>query len=166
MVYIFDVIFSFILLTALYMKAIDYQDSRYEVFSYGFISYKYTGGLLILVLIVEAVLAMCFIFGKYAIQASLFTALLFIFFVFAQLYKKHNKANNKCSCFGKVAWLNKMPITRNLILICFLMLRVPMAERSVDIRSSLIELLLIIVIIMLLDFVQTFVNSSERNLIL
>lgn len=79
MVYIFDVIFSFILLTALYMKAIDYQDSRYEVFSYGFISYKYTGGLLILVLIVEAVLAMCFIFGKYVIQASLFTALLFIF---------------------------------------------------------------------------------------
>lgn len=50
MVYVLDVGLAFILLTALYMKVIDYNNARYDIFSYGLIRFHYTGIILGVVL--------------------------------------------------------------------------------------------------------------------
>lgn len=91
MVYILDVGLSFILLTALYMKVIDYNNARYDIFSYGFIPFRFTKVILGVVLGIEGSLAEMFVLGKYITVASIGAALLFICFCFAQLYKRRKK---------------------------------------------------------------------------
>lgn len=164
MVYVLDVGLAFILLTALYMKVIDYNNARYDIFSYGIIRFHYTGVILGVVLGIEGSLAIMFVLGKYVMASSIGAVVLFTCFCFAQLYKKRKQGTSKCHCFGKIEWLNRMPLTRNICFIALAVIRAFLPERNDTIQTSLIFLLSIIIFILCMEFVQGIIKSKDKGM--
>lgn len=166
MTYTIEAVLSFILLAALYMKATDYHNARYDVFSYGLIPYDYSKVTVGIVLGIEGSLAACFITSKFTTAASIVAVVLFTCFSLALLYKRSKQGASSCSCFGNMTWLNRMPLTRNVILIILASARAFMPERNDTVQSNVTLLLLIILFILTIDIVLAFKKGSIQRMLI
>jgi len=160
-------IFAAIFFISFFGKVKNMQDSILMVKSYGVVPARLLKASTIALVMIECLLAVLFILGVYRWVRDVITIVLLLFFILIILIKRRKQEGSKsCSCIGEVAFINKYPVTRNIIFIVLLLTDLFTSSHSqLHEHSPLIVLTISIMIAMLSETLAkyTFVKGYMKH---
>nr|WP_275444576.1 MauE/DoxX family redox-associated membrane protein [Paenibacillus sp. ACRRX] len=114
-----DSLLAAVFFAAFYSKVSRIQDFQLSIGSYRLLKEKYLAAAARGVLTTEILLFVTFASGTASYVKESMAIVILAWFTFALLWKRR-RANDEaatCSCFGSNSWLNRYPLTRNLVLL-------------------------------------------------
>lgn len=147
--------FSFIFFVSFYFKARNIFNFSYEIKSYNIVPSSLAQVAAVTVIILEFLLAILYAFHVLNPYKEVATICLFIFFTIITYRKKRESGIESCNCFGKVSFLNKNPILRNIFFIVLSLVQIIISNQQRDIRHSLYLLLAYSIFIVIFDIWDT-----------
>lgn len=122
MTMVIDCLFATIFFISFIGKIKNMKDSILMVQSYGVVPFGLLKASTYLLVLFELLLAILFAAGVVREVRDVMTILLLIFFISVILIKRRSREDsNTCSCIGEVEFINKYPVTRNIILMLMLL---------------------------------------------
>jgi len=108
--------YAYIFLLSFFTKSVNQSSIQWEIASYRIVPNPLLKVTAALVLTIEIFLFLGFMIDP-LIDIAVFTAMaVLLAFSLLTLGRRIRNGDRSCSCFGNHRWLNKFPLTRNLIL--------------------------------------------------
>ncbi|WP_427181429.1 MauE/DoxX family redox-associated membrane protein [Paenibacillus sp. TC-CSREp1] len=148
---VIDYFFSFLFFVSFYFKARNMFNFSYEIKSYNVVPPSLAKLSAVAVVTLEFLLAIfyaCHVLNGYKEAATIG---LFLFFTIITYRKKREKGEESCNCFGKVHFLNKNPIVRNLFFIILSLIQIWLSNPERNINQSIYLLLGFSILILIFD---------------
>lgn len=151
-----DTIFATIFLISFIGKIRNMKESTLMVQSYGVVPTNLLRASTIALVTIEFLLVILFVSGVLRWARDVMTILLMLFFILIILVKRRNQKDSKaCSCIGDVEFINKYPITRNIIFIGILLTDIFVSSHHQPHEYSSWTVLMLSIIFTLLSEVLT-----------
>ncbi|MEK4439182.1 MauE/DoxX family redox-associated membrane protein [Paenibacillus sp. FSL K6-2862] len=148
---VIDYFFSFIFLISFYFKARNMFNFSYEIRSYNVVPPSMAKLSAAAVVTLEFLLAIFYAFHVLHVYKEGITIGLFLFFTIVTYRKKREKGEESCNCFGKVRFLNKNPIVRNISFIVLSIIQLWLSNPQRDTSQSIYLLLAFSICIVIFD---------------
>ena len=160
-IFLLDLVLGVLFLAAFYFKLNGFRDFELSIQSYRVLPLSLIRAAAILLLVFEFCLFISFASGQALYYKELGAiGLLLAFTIFlARKRRLDDEQGSACSCFGSIGFLNRYPVSRNLILIglcagkCLLPAAVLSAQASL--WQFIIHSVLMGSALLLVDYVQT-----------
>ncbi|KQO10864.1 MauE/DoxX family redox-associated membrane protein [Paenibacillus sp. Leaf72] len=160
LLYTANIIIAVSFLLAFNSKLRNIFNFQLEISSYNILPFKTISIAARLVIGLELLLAIAFIFDLWEVWRQAMSIILLVFFSIITWRKNRGKAQNSCSCFGEVSFLNKNPLLRNGLLILFVLITMYNAEIPINTIVSLQLMFLSIWLVLLIEilFIKNWVK--------
>ncbi|WP_352223218.1 MauE/DoxX family redox-associated membrane protein [Bacillus sp. SM2101] len=155
---IINSIISAVFFISFYMKVKSIPTLKCEIYSYRLLKNDFISISSYLLLAIELLLSISFIFNLFGFLKNIFCIGLLLFFCFILIRKKKQEEIDRsdCSCFGEMKFMNKYPLIRNIVLIFILITQTLLPSYSFSSQINLILLLIIMQLIVYYDLlIQT-----------
>lgn len=144
-----DISIFIVFFLSFYSKVQNIMGFGVEISSYRIVSFQLSKLFAYLVLILELLIILCYWAELFPFTRNLVVAGLLLVFSLLTLYKRRKLKITSCNCFGEIEFLNKFPISRNLILVSIIILGYTINHHWVEVHEvkNIIMIFLVNVII-------------------
>ncbi|MEC0231975.1 MauE/DoxX family redox-associated membrane protein [Paenibacillus alba] len=161
--YVLDMVMAILFFMPFYMKLLRFPNFRMEIYAYGILPRSLITLTAIVVAALEFILFLAFTSGLFDVWKELAAALLLGLFALFTWRKIRMTGIEACACYGEIAFLNRYPVQRNLILIGLLTLGMFLHSGVRDLNVIFNSLLFVMAMSFFIELVQFAWSKKKRR---